>query len=280
MMTTPSREQVLAQIDPLYFLDYALFTGSVRHHASDTFERAFKEDPNPAHRRLHCVNVNKEKFAAYEDVGAFLNAFLDYRRGDIDIPIISLIEYRTKDVIISKLFEKYEISSGQELYSQLKLDDWIPSDWNDWFSHLDLKKALKKACNFFFDDCSKNQDQLGVVAYNKIKHGLLVVPSGKCYLPDLPDSPAVIISTSADSPTAQTHPFTLYGFKSSDIDIEGLHREIYFIQNNLRLFAALYVVWRYPETLKTRGVSDPKSLFESAQFEYVRHTIGEVTAKS
>jgi hypothetical protein len=32
----------LTQFDPLFFLDYALFTGSVRHYASHILEEAFK----------------------------------------------------------------------------------------------------------------------------------------------------------------------------------------------------------------------------------------------
>ena len=69
-------EEVLARVEPIYFLDYALFTGAVRHYASVTLEAAFKTDPHPLRRRLHFVNLLKEEYAAYEDVGAFLGAFL------------------------------------------------------------------------------------------------------------------------------------------------------------------------------------------------------------
>src|SRR5712691_4939912 len=67
-------DETLVQIEPLYFLDYAIFTGAVRHYASRTLEEAFKADPNPLRRRLHFVNLVKEEYAAYEDAGAMLKA--------------------------------------------------------------------------------------------------------------------------------------------------------------------------------------------------------------
>ena len=73
--------ETLAQLDPLYFLDYAVFTGAVRQYASKTLEEEFRADPNPLRRRLHLLNLVKEEYAAYEDAGAVLNAFLDYREG-------------------------------------------------------------------------------------------------------------------------------------------------------------------------------------------------------
>lgn len=59
-------DEILAQADPRYFLDYALFTGRIRHHAAKTFEAAFEADLNPVHRRLLIVNLLKEEYAAYE----------------------------------------------------------------------------------------------------------------------------------------------------------------------------------------------------------------------
>jgi len=82
--------ETLAQLDPLYFLDYAVFTGAVRQYASKTLEEAFRADPNPLRRRLHLLNLVKEEYAAYEDAGAVLNAFLDYREGKVEVPIASL----------------------------------------------------------------------------------------------------------------------------------------------------------------------------------------------
>lgn len=279
MSNVDAPEKILARVEPLYFLDYALFTGAVRHYASTTLEAAFKADPHPFRRRLHFVNLLKEEYAAYEDVGAVLNAFLEYMQGAATLPLASLLEYRPRDVALAEMFERHKLSAGQQLFDALKLGEWIPADWPKWFPHLDPHKSLRLACNFFFDDCSRNQKKHGIVAYNKIKHGLLVVPSGKQYVPNLPDAPAVLFPTDTKHPGAKSSPFTVYGFVSDDSQIEERHKVIEFVQCNLRLLAALYVTWRYPGALADRGIADPKGLFERDELGDVRHLIGEVTAK-
>jgi hypothetical protein len=113
-------DETLAQIEPLYFLDYAIFTGAVRHYASRTLEEAFKADPNPLRRRLHFVNLLKEEYAAYEDAGAMLRAFLDYRASKVGIPLQTLIEFKARDVQLaevlrpteSTLVKRYGVRSG------------------------------------------------------------------------------------------------------------------------------------------------------------------------
>jgi hypothetical protein len=110
-----------------------------------------------------------------------------------------------------------------------------------------------------------NQKRYGVISYNKIKHGLLVVPSGRAYKPDVPDSPAALFLTPAERQKDGALPYTIYGFPSGDMQIEQRHASIEFVQCNLRLFAGLYVVARYPEALAARGIS-PQKLFDSKEF--------------
>jgi len=279
MSDSSRREEVLAGLEPLYFLDYALFTGAVRHYASITLEGVFKADRSPLRRRLHFVNLLKEEYAAYEDVGAFLDSLLAYRSGTVSIPLTKLLDYRPKDVRLSEVFSRYAVSSGQGLFDILMLEEWVPDDWPRWFPHLDLRKSLRLACSFFYEDCARNQKKYGVVAYNKIKHGLLVVPSGKLYVPELPDAPAVLFPTDATLQQANINPVTVYGFQCDDSQIEERHKAIEFVQCNLRALAALYVMWRYPRSLAARGIADPKGLFERDELADVRHLIGEVTAK-
>ncbi len=277
MMVTA--KELLAQLDPFYFLDYALFTGAVRHYASLTLEEAFKEAPNPLHRRLHFINVLKEEYAAYEDAGAMLNAYLDFREGKVDVPISSLMSFKVRDVQLDSVFKSHNVKSSDTLFATLKLNEWVPTKWPEWFPHLDVGKSIRLACRFFFEDCTRNQKEYGVVAYNKIKHGLLVVPSGNQYKPSLPDSPAVLFPTPPKLVESGEGPYTIYGFNTNDEQIENRHRVIELVQCNLRLLAGLYVAWRYPGTLNQRGIGGVREMFESRQFEDIRHLIGEVTAK-
>jgi hypothetical protein len=177
------------------------------------------------------------------------------------------------------MFDGHKITSGDQLYAALKIDEWIPIGWAEWFPQLDLTKTLDVACRFFVEDCAQNQKRYGVMAYNKIKHGLMVVPSGRAYKNDLPEGPAALFLTPAEEKKEGKPPYILYGFLSDDAQIEQRHTSIEFVQCNLRLIAALYVAARYPEVWRARGFNDAKGLFESDPFYDVRHLIGEVTAR-
>jgi len=272
-------DETLAHIEPLYFLDYALFTGAVRHYASRTLEEAFKADPNDRRRRLHFVNLVKEEYAAYEDTGAMLKAFLDYRSSKVPLPLQTLIDFKPRDVQLAEMFGAYGVGSGEALWRALRLEDWIPNRWQDWFPDLNLEKALRLACNFFVEDCLQNQKRHGIVAYNKIKHGLLVTPSARQYLAHLPDAPGAIFPSLPADRAASGKPYAIQAFDPSDEQIENRHAAVEFVQCNLRLFAGLYVVWRYPEILQGRGIADPRRLFACQEFSDVRHLIEEVTKK-
>lgn len=265
-------KNTIQQLDPLYFLDYALFTGCVRDYASRTFEEAFSNDPNSIRKPLHFVNLLKEEYAAYEDVGAFLLSFLNFKSGKASTPLETLISFRPGEANISKIFELYNIQTGKDLFGILKIEEWIPINWDSWSPDFNLKKTLTLMCDFFVEDCQKNQKKYGIRAYNKIKHGLLMVPSGKIYLPDLPEGPAMIIKDDNKVPT-------LYGFEITNSDLENRYRSIHFIQCNLRLFAALYVCWKYPKHLALRNFSSPQYLFESSSFSDVQNFLKEVALK-
>jgi hypothetical protein len=62
-----------------------------------------------------------------------------------------------------------------------------------------------------------------------------------------------------------------------DQQILDRYRVVEFIQCNLRLFAGLYVSWRYLEVLRERGVADSRDLFGCREFSDVRGLIEQVT---
>ena len=68
-------------------------------------------------------------------------------------------------------------------------------------------------------------------------------------------------------------------FDMSNRGIETRYSVVEFIQCNLRLLAGLYVTWRYPDSLRRRGVADPYELFACQEFYDMRHLIEEVTLK-
>jgi hypothetical protein len=59
------------------------------------------------------VNLIKEEYAAYEDAGAILNAFLDWREGTVEVPFASLLAYKPEDVALAAMCQIHEIRLGR-----------------------------------------------------------------------------------------------------------------------------------------------------------------------
>ena len=268
----------LRSIEPQFFADYCKFSGEVREFLSDTLSRAFATDPNDLRRRYHLLSIISLEYAAYEDAAAMIMSFLDYRSGAAAIPLERLMEYAPGEAVLDKVLTANSISTADDLYNRLDLETWIPTDWPVWFPQLDLRKALKLVCQFLVSDCRSNQKRLGVAAYNKIKHGLLVVPSARVYSKSMPDVPATIIAN-RDTATQAASPFVLYAFEMDDSKIVERERLVHFVQKSLRILSALYLSHTYPATVKRLWGGNAQQLFASTDFRDVQHFIGEITAK-
>jgi hypothetical protein len=275
--TSVSPQTILRSIEPLFFVDYATFGGALRNYTARTLEESFKRAPGNAHRRFFLLGVLKEEYSAYEDVGAFLLAFLGWA-GSGTLPLESLLGYGPGDAFIEKVLTPRGIATGDDLYKAMGLQRLTPAAWGTVFPKIDLDKCLHRACDFFVKDCRNNQRLYGVDASNKIKHAGMVVPDASKYIPSLPPAPAAIFQN-PDKASRLQHPFVLYAVPMSDAKIEPRLRSIEFVQNNLRLLSALYVHAQYPGELKTLGFDPPHTLFRLAQFAEVVDFLRQVTKK-
>jgi hypothetical protein len=273
-----SRE-VLRQVEGNYLLDYATFTGAIRVYVTSTLEREFKQDKHHLHRRMFLLAVLREEYSAYEDLGAMLDALLVHH-ADPQVPLLErLIGYGPGEVVLSKVMENHCIRSSDQLREKLGLDELVPRDWREAFPALDLELALKNSAKFIVDDCVGNQKPDGVRAFNKLKHGLLVVPQGVRYLRESIDAPAALFKSDKSSPEARSNPLSLFAVPMSDEHLEERLRSIHFIQVDLRLFAALHVLRDHPEVLIRRGISAPLDLFRLPYMRDVLEFIAQLTAR-
>ena len=273
-----SKQQVLSDLDPHYFLDYACLTGVFRYYVAKTLVDTFlseKSEPQQKHCRLCILGVFKEEYAAYEDIGAFIKAFLKWVNKVSEYPLDIVLTYRPKDVVLSKVFKKEEIFSSNDLYKKLKLSDWIPKTWNSTFPEINIEKILYKLCNFIYVDCTTNQKEYGKMGYNKIKHGLCFIPDARKY-GNYPNAPAMIFENDND----QEVPIILYAIKMDDDIIKGRLKSIEFVQYSLRILAAMYVVYRYPDFLKRIGFDPPELLFKGTNLKSIRRVMKEISSKS
>lgn len=170
-MDTKKVDAVLAQFEGDYFLDYAVFTGTMREYISAALEAQFRKDPNDLHRRAYTLGLYREEYTAYEDLGAFVDGFLAFGKDPKAIPLGRMIRYSPGNVKLDCMLQERGITKGQQLYDRLRLRDWVPTDWHAYFPNIDLQQVLLRSCCYTVDDCAKSQKPEGIAAFNKIKHG-------------------------------------------------------------------------------------------------------------
>lgn len=277
MRKRTDKREALRRIEGDYLLDYAIFTGAVRVYVTRGLEEHFVKDKNDVHRRMFLLALYREEYSAYEDLGAMLDSLLTHRQNP-EVPLLErLISYGVGQVELSKVMERFAIKNSQELYARLGLSELIPPNWKQHFSGLDLEKVLRMAADFFFVDCVRNQKKEGLQAFNKMKHGLLVVPDSRRYLPNQIDAPAALFKTDVARPEAVDNPFSLYAVPMTDEHLDERLRSIHFIQTNLRMIAVLRVAALHPDALRRRGVQNPIDVLRTPNLSDVLNFIGEVT---
>ncbi len=275
------KADVLRQLEGDYLLDYALFTGVLREYVIRSLEQLFKADGSDLYRRLFVLALFREEYTAYEDLGAILDALLK-QRADPGLPLLgSLLDYKPVEVRLATVMERFEINSWQRLHEQLGFGELVPAGWAEKHPGYDLAKTLRVAAQFFYLDCVGNQKSPGVKAFNKLKHGLMALPSAKRYLNEtMLDIPAMLFATDKASESAAEYPLTAYAIPMADENIDGRLKSLHFIQANLRLICGLLVVMRHPDAPKRRVDADPLNMFATKHLEDVMQFVREVAEKS
>lgn len=254
---------VLAQLEGDYFFDYATFTGSLREYVVRALEAQLKSNPSELHKRAFLLNVYREEYTAYEDLGAFIDAFLLAKTEPALLPLHRIISYGPGQVKLEGVLKRHQIGTGDGLFEGLGLAAWMPADWSEQYPTIDLKKVLRRACFFVVDDCGPGQRVTGVMAFNKIKHGLVLVPEGRRYASKLPSAPAIIFATRSDDPASKQNPVSILAIQMEPEKLEERLRIVHFTHFALRMFAMLYVLTRFPMVIQQRGFHPNASVFGS-----------------
>ena len=272
MRSTPQDEQArsatlgtaLTGIEGDYFFDYAVFGGALRTYVASALEAQYLREPSEMHRRAFILALYREEYTAYEDLGAFLHAMLSASVDPQVVPLERILNYGPGDVHLKKVLGRHQVTSGDDLFARLALKDWIPTWWSTRHPDVDLDKVLRRVCYLFAKDGVENQREQGLRGFNKIKHGLVLVPEGREYRSALPSAPAVIFKTDKKNAQAQANPLTIMSIPIDAAAFEGRLRSIHFFQLSLRLLAILYVVKSHPSVIGRRGFAPQGAVFDSA----------------
>lgn len=274
-MTNP--RDVLSRIEPRYLCDYLSFAGQVREYINDTLDAAFQRDPNPIRRPYHMVSLVLLEYAAYEDAAALIKAFLDRRAGQTSLLTEGLRGYRPGEAVLDDVLAKYGVTTGDDLFNELGLAEQLPANWSTWFPGLDIAKTLRLACAFLAMDCRKNQKKYGVAAYNKLKHGPIVVENASEFSPGMPAIPAMLIPN-RDQATVSETPFVIYGFEMQDTQIDERQRLVHFVQRSLRLLVACYVGIQHLNEVQHKW-GGLEGMWRSSHLRDIVELVDEVTRK-
>ena len=273
----PGKAEVLSRIDAWYLTEYIAFAGQIREYVADTLKHAFRTDPNSVRRSHHIIALVQLEYAAYEDAAALLMSLVAVRQGRSPTVLEQLESYRPGEAVLDSVFKQLSVSSPADLHDQLQLDRAMPTAWSDWFPGLDLPKATVHACKLFLTDCRGNQKPIGIAAYNKSKHGPLVLSRGNLLDRRFAPVPSMFFANRWPSEYGP-YPVIIYGFEETDAAIEGRERIIHFVQSTLRLIVAVLLGDMYPAVVEARWGS-VEGMWHSDELRDVIELIREITIK-
>jgi hypothetical protein len=250
--------EVLHDIEGDYFFDYAFFTGSMREYTVRSLEDTLKREREPSDylKRMFMLAVFREQYTAYEDLGAFLDGFLRNALSSSTAPLSRIMSYAPSDVRLAALFERFAIEHGDDLVTKLNLLSWAPQLWSTMFPSINIETVLRRMCACFVIDCAKTQTDHAVIAFNKLKHGLMFIPSARRFRRDWLDAPAILFQSRKDQPGWMENPVTTYQIPLGDKEVDARLQAVHFVETGLRFLSALYVMKQYPGVLRERGMTE------------------------
>lgn len=207
----------------------------------------------------------------FEDLGALLLALRRRYKADpkckfqkrfsrSETPLLfTLVNYR--DVSLKKVLPSPDPNT---VHSHFQLDQLVPEDLPSagFLTTEVAAKGMKTLARFIATDClTAETSGVRPQAYNKIKHGGVVVSNGAIFFPNHPPGPAVIDSTQIGDPNAR--PLTVFTLPFSQDRIEEMKQMVWLTTVTRRIIVALYL-WKHHRVLLHReNITHPGVLFDA-----------------
>jgi hypothetical protein len=268
-MTNEIARRVYEDNEAAFLWDYVEFGAEFRRFTAHHLKQAGQVN-NAMAQRHALLGVFREMMASFEDFSALL---LGLRRryssdpkckfqqayASINTPVLfTLINYR--DMGIGKVVGTM---TAAKCYDAFHFDRLVPHglDQPGFLSSEAVEKGLRRLADFVVADCLKHeQEGIRPQAYNKIKHGAVVLSDGKLLIPTLPLGPAILDATVTDAKTA--NPITVYTIPVSGTHLDLFDKMVWAVGIARRIILALYL-WREHELfVRSRGVQHPGVLFD------------------
>lgn len=259
-------EKVYWDLEPEVLYDYVNFANRLRVlQAGETDYKKYNMDQDG--KRMHLVLLTELYQKSLEDLAVILLAL--FRRFNTDAscefqkefssqtPLVyTLINYKIREAEIKKILDK--LPSQRDFISGLHINDLDSL-------HLELLIPKLNKIQFYSELYSNVKDWMGdqekrFRIYNKIKHGPIVLGSGKILNKTNPNSPAVVYSDRGAKFT--DHPLVVHHLHFTEDEFLLLQAGVFKISDCIKDLLAIYLCKNYPDFLKKKGFSSPLIFFK------------------
>ena len=274
---TGVKKEIYWNLEAPFLWDYLGFGIDLRdYNALQVAEAASSQ--NYLGRKLAFISVFAQMMAGFEDIAALLLALKRRYGPDPECPyqkefgvgetplFYTMVTYRD-----SRLDKVLVSVSPDKAYQDFHFERLVPVSLSDpgFLQPEVVQGGLLNIAKFLCDDCRTNQTKNNrPEAYNKIKHGAIVLSEGRDLFPEHPSGPAIIM----EAPKADlTYPLQLLTFPYSEEEIESMKQIIWLSKVVRKVLLALYLWVAHEQFVRSKEVSHPGSLFDADMREIIEH---------
>lgn len=264
-MTTALNPKIYCDIEPHFFYDYLSFGNDLRDYVALQISEAAASQ-TPLGKRLAFISIFKEMMAGFEDTAALLIALkrrygpdskcrFQKQHGTTETPIFfTFASYRNL-----QLTEVITSSSQADLYQEFHFQKLVPTDLinHAFLNPKDARHGLEILAKFLLGDFLPNSTKnKRSEAYNKIKHGGIVMSDSNVLMPGSPKGVAILMEGDEINPVVHlTLPF-------SEVEIDNMKRMVWLSKVTRKILVVLYLWVEHKQFLASKGVANPGVLFD------------------
>lgn len=262
--TLPREYSIYWDMEAEFLYDYLFLASNLRFFEVSSIN--YKKYTGDQLGMVACyVNIFEIYQKSLEDLGAILLSLK--RRFNIDNSCVYQKKYYCSETPILFTLMNYSISEGyiykhigttrsdiERTFNLLMVNSISITLLYPSFQYSKWRDNVISNIMGFSND-QKKRDRM----YNKVKHGGLVVGNGKLFKSASPNAPAVIYP---NNDTANPNPLRLHSFKYDESEIIKMKSGVLNTRRLIRELVAIYLIYKYPEFVKTKGNKSAIELLE------------------
>lgn len=267
---------VYEEHEAAFLWDYLHFGADLRHFTADMLMEPARSE-NEYARRYGLLGVFREMMSALEDFAALLTAFRRKYAADdrcsfqreFSTPrtpvFYTLVNYRE-----TSLARTIGERSAEQVYEDFSFAHLVPEESSEPPSS-ECADLLRRIAAFLVVDCAPQEATAArTAAYNKIKHGAVVISNGAVFFPKHPLGPAVLDVNRVTPTTA--YPLLVFTIPLDDMKLETYFKMNWVSTSCRKLLIAFYLWAEQRPFVRSKGVQEVAELFDGHMWDVFRFT--------